>query len=300
MLKGQDLGRRVRELFPQKDPAFFTKNVDFTASPQFFIDIYVRDSDPKFAAEVANAYMQAYRDFHTDKLRANALEAAAALQAQYNSLTDRLNKKTLDARNYQVRNQLLSEGETEGRYSAQVREVERRLDEVSIEVQAARARLGIASKRPLPIDGEPVTEALPLGNPARDALRGLEARQAALAEQLGALRAGSGGAISKVSELQSLTADRSLLRGMLSNVENSLAEARLQSESAQALVVTVQTAQPPTLPGFPIAGLNGGVGLVLGFIAGCYNALLLEYLRLRRLAKARRQLDYSLLSEVSP
>jgi uncharacterized protein involved in exopolysaccharide biosynthesis len=299
VLKGQDLGRRVRELFPQKDPAFFTKSVDFTASPQFFIDIYVRDSDPKFAAEVANAYMQAYRDFHTDKLRANALEAAAALQSQYKSLTDRLDKKTLDTRNYQVRNQLLSEGETEGRYSAQVRDVERRLDEITIEVQSARARLGIVSKRPLPIDGEPVTEVLPLGNPAREALRGLEARQAALAEQLDSLRAGSRGAISKVSELQSLNAERSLLRGMLSNVESSLAEARLQSESAQALVVTVQTAQPPSQPGFPIAGLNGGVGLVLGFIAGCYNALLLEYLRLRRLAKARRQLDYSLLSEVS-
>ena len=102
-----------------------------------------------------------------------------------------------------------------------------------------------------------------------------------------------------MSELQAINADRSLLRGMLSNVENSLAEARLQSESAQALVVTVQTAQPPSQPGFPIAGLNGGVGLVLGFIAGCYNALLLEYLRLRRLQKARRQLDYSLLAEVT-
>lgn len=299
VLKGQDLGRRVRERFPQKEPAFFNKNVDFSTSPQFFVDIYVRDSDPKLAAEVANAYLQAYRDFHTEKLRANALDAAETLQAQYASLSDRLDKKTLAARNFQLRNQLLSESEAEGRYSAQVREVERRLDEVSIEVESARARLGIASKRPLPIDGEPMAEALPVASPAQEALRGLEARQAALQEQLGTLRAGSRGAISKASELQALNADRSLLRGMLSNVEMNLAEARVQSEAAQALVVTVQTAQPPSQPGFPIAGLNGGVGLVLGFIAGCYNALLLEYLRQRRLQKARRQLDDSLLTEVT-
>jgi uncharacterized protein involved in exopolysaccharide biosynthesis len=299
VLKGQDLGRRVRERFPAKEPAFFAKNVDFSASPQFFVDVYVRDSDPKLAAQVANAYMQAFRDFHTEKLRANALDTAQTLQAQYVSLSNRLDQKTLAARSFQQRNQLLSEGEAEGRYSAHVRDVERRLDEVSIEVESARARMGVVLKQPLPIDGDGSADALPVANPAREALHRLEARQAALQEQLGALRAGSRGAISQASELQALNADRSLLRGMLSNVEMNLAEARVQSESAQALMVTVQTAQPPSHPGFPIAGLNAGVGLVLGFIAGCYNALLLEYLRQRRMQKARRQLDDSLLAEVT-
>jgi uncharacterized protein involved in exopolysaccharide biosynthesis len=299
VLKGQDLGARVRDRFPQREPLFFSKNVDFSASPQFFIDIYVRDRDPKLAAEIANAYVDAYRDFHSEKLRANARQSAEVLQAQYTALSDRLAKKSLAVREFQQQNQLVSEGETEARYIAQVRDAERQLDEVTIEVQAARARLGLLPKRPLPIDGEPLPEPTTVTNPAQEALKRLEARQVALSAQLDRLRAGSRGAISRVSELQALNIERRMLQEMLSNVELNLAEARVQADSVLAQVVTVQTARPPKTPGFPIAGLNGLVGLILGFVAGCYNALLLEYIRQRREHKARRQLDDSLLAEVA-
>ena len=300
VLKGQDLQARVRERFPQRQSIFFSKNVDFSASPQFFIDIFVRDGEPRLAADVANAYVQAYRDFHSDKLRANARQSADVLQVQYDALTDRLAKKSLAIREFQLQNQLVSEGETEGRYTAQLRDTERQLDEVTIEVQSARSRLGLPAKRAPSIDGEPPQEPPALSNPAQDSLKRLEARQAALAVQLDRLRAGSRGAISKVSQLQALNNERRMLQEMLSNVELSLTEARVQADSAQAQVVTVQTARPPVSPGFPIAGLNGVVGLILGFVAGCYNALLLEYIRQRRVDKARRQLDDSLLAEVAP
>jgi uncharacterized protein involved in exopolysaccharide biosynthesis len=299
VLKGQDLGAQVRKQFPQREPSFFGKNVDFSASPQFFIDIFVRDRDPQLAADVANAYVAAYRDFHTDKLRVNARQAADVLSAQYASLSERLAQKSAAIRQYQLKSQLVSEGETEQRYAAQVRDVERQLDEATIEVQTARARLG-SRTRPPAIDGETATRDEAISSPAMEALNRLEVRQAALTQKLDALREGSRGAISKLSDLHSLNGERRLLQEMLSTVELNLTEARVQSESAQAQIVTVQTAQPSKQPGFPIAGLNGAVGLILGFVAGCYNALLLEYLRQRRLERARRQIDDSLLVEVSP
>lgn len=300
VLKSQDLGKRVREQFPGRDPAFFSKNVDFSASPQFFIDIYVRDRDPTFAAAVANAYVEAYRDFHSDKLRESARQSAEVLQKQSTSLAEKLAKKSAAIRDFQLQNRLVSENETEQRYMAQVRDVEHELDGVAVSVEASRAKLGMGAQLPAADGARASSDETVLANPALENLSRLEARRAALSRQLDRLRQGSSGGIGKVAELQTMNTERRTLQEMLTNVDLSLVEARAQGESASAQIVTVQTAEPPKLPGFPIAGLNGAVGLILGFIAGCYNALLLEYLKRLKQERARRKLDDSLLGEVLP
>ena len=114
ILKSADIAVKAQERFPEKDLEFFKKNVDFVASPQFFIDIYVRDTDPNMAASVANAYVTLYREFHKDALIRNAAENQIVQERQVESLRKKLADKITEIRNRQGRtdNKLHAENRT--------------------------------------------------------------------------------------------------------------------------------------------------------------------------------------------
>lgn len=289
VLKSRDLAARVLQGFAGLAPDFLTKNVDFSASPQFFVDIYVRGADPRLAAEVANAYVDAYRDFHSEKLRASAQQTGAVLEQQLASLTRRVAERTSAIREYQKRHRLLSEGETEQRYVSRMKDIERQLDDVAVAIAAQQVRLGRGGERTARDDV--------VTNPAVESIARLQARQAGLRQQLEQMRNESAGTISSISELQLMVQERRTLQEMLATVEVNLAEARVQAESAQAQIVSVQRAQPPAKSAFPLAWLNGGVGAVLGLVAGCYLALVLGYASRMEAERARRRLEHDLFGE---
>jgi uncharacterized protein involved in exopolysaccharide biosynthesis len=286
VLRSHDMAMRVARRFPQRDAQFFKRKVDFVTSPEYFVDIYVRDGDPVLAAQVANAYVEEFRQFHLDKLKAVARRSAMALEAQRDELERRVAEKSELIRAFQQRTNVLSASQAEQLNVSTGRDLERQRDEIAVELRTTRARMGQAS------DGvRPVNEDGVLANPRTDHLRALEARQAAIREQLDKLNAGTRGTISTMAALLAMDNDRKVLQELMVNVELNLAETRLQAESPNVEVVQVQTAQPPEVPGFPIPILNAVVGLILGFAAGCYVALLLEYLRSLRVERAWRDLD---------
>lgn len=295
VLRSRDMALRVAQRFPERGITFFRRNVDFVTSPEFFVDIYVRDHDPRLAARIANAYVEEFRHFHIDKLKEVARRSVVALQAQRDDLEKRIEDKSAAIRVYQQRTNVLSASQAEQLNVSVARDLERQRDEIAVELRSVRAKLGRSGEGLLQANDDSV-----LNNPRADALRALEARQAAIGEQLGKMNAGTRSTISSMAALQAMEGDRKVLQELLVNVELNLAEAKLQSESPNVEVVQVQTAEPPLEPGFPIPILNAAVALILGLAAGCYVALLLEYLRSLRVQRAWRNLDESLLQAGAP
>ncbi|HET9653256.1 MAG TPA: Wzz/FepE/Etk N-terminal domain-containing protein [Usitatibacter sp.] len=294
VLRSRDLAQRVAQRFPQRDAEFFRRKVDFVTSPEYFVDIYVRDHDPQLAAQVANAFVEEFRRFHIEKLKGVARHSVVALEAQRDDLDRRIEAKCAEIRAYQQRTNVLSSSQVEQLNVGLARDLERQRDDVAVEIHTVRARQGRAADGVLPADD------LVLSNPRADNLRALEARQAAIRDRLGRLNAGTRDSISTMAVLHSMEGDRKVLQELMVNVELNLAEAKLQSESPNVEVVQVQTAEPPREPGFPILVLNAAVALILGLAAGCYVALLLEYLRSLRVQRAWRNLDESVLEAGAP
>ena len=296
ILRSNDMLERVQQRFPQRDTGFFKKNVNFVTSPQFFTDIYVRDRDPRLAADVANAYVDAYREFHVTNLRGAAERTAQALDGKVRELRVRLAAKRSELLNYQEANKVVSGTAGERLYLRQREDLERQRDESALAINAARQRLQA--------DGVAVTAQDPaarddtvLASPRLDQLKALEARQAALNKRIDELGKVTGRTVAEASSVQNLESDKRVLEQQLLNAETNLAETRLQAEFPNVEIVQVQVARPPTVPGFPIMTLNAIVALLVGLAAGCYCALLLDYLKRLRLERIRRHLDDSLLLE---
>lgn len=297
ILKSDDVAEKVNAMFPEKEADFFKKNVDFSTSPQFFTDIFVRDRDPELAAAIANAYVQVYIQFHTEALKASALRAQQVLERQHKDLDQRIAAKVDEIRAFKQRHSLLSSAEAEQLLLTQAQQLERERNEANVEMKAIRERIG--SKGQGQTDRASRGDESVMPNPMVEKLRKLEARDRALTERIGNLHEKTRGTVATITELRRLESDLKVLGDLRVNVEMNLAEARLQAESPTVEIVQVQTARPPKAPGFPIYTLNAIVGLILGFVAACYTALLLEYLNRLKLERIRRNLDDSLLEEVA-
>lgn len=127
----------------------------------------------------------------------------------------------------------------------------------------------------------------------------LGARQAALAgtqEKINQLISDSA---SRISELELLNQEKRVIENLMINVKKNLSEARIQKKFPTVDVVLVQTAVAPDTHVFPKMFLNGIVAAFFGFAVGCYYALFLEYLSSLKRTTIRRNLDKSLLQELT-
>jgi uncharacterized protein involved in exopolysaccharide biosynthesis len=300
VLKSDDMAEKVQALFPEKDLAFFKKNVDFVTSPQFFTDIYVRDRDPELAARIANAYVELYAEFHRDALRKRATRAEAVLEPELARIRERLAQKTAEISKYKQKNRMLSSTEAEQLVSTQTQQLERDRNAVLVEVQAVQGQIAAAGLAAANVSASGANQPV-IRNPLFEKERRLIARRDALTERIDKLRGTAPSTVAALSTLQKMESERRTLELLGDSVELNLAEARMQTAAPLVDIVRVQTARPPSTPSFPIHALNGFVALILGFGAACYAALLLSYLgRLRVERIKRRLLADGVLDEVTP
>lgn len=127
----------------------------------------------------------------------------------------------------------------------------------------------------------------------------LEAREYALKKTLREINIRIHNSVPMINTLETLNDEQAILKDLRSSVKKNLAEAYLQKEYPKVDVVQTETAIAPENPAFPNPFLNGLVALLLGFAAGCYYALFLHYLNNLGKLRIRRNLDDSLLEEVS-
>lgn len=300
ILRSNDMARRVHALYPDKDPQFFRKNVDFVTSPQFFTDIYVRDGDPELAASIANSYVEIYSEFHVDVLRRKAERTRRVLESELADIEKRLSAATAEISRFKQQNRLLSSADAEQLIVSQTQQLDRDRNDVIVALKSLQEQIRSAEQSGARVaargGSQPVVE-----NPMLDKARKLEARKNALTERIDRLRNAAPGTVITVATMQKLESDKRFLEQLRHNVEMNLAEARLQSETPGVDIVRVQTARPPVSSSFPIHTLNAVVALVLGFAAACYVALLLSYLDRLKLERIRRNLvDEGVLRELQP
>ena len=87
------------------------------------------------------------------------------------------------------------------------------------------------------------------------------------------------------------------LTTLLGSLRENLIESQLRVENPSVEVVVSERAIVPTNPTFPRPILNTVVALIFGFVAGCYYALLLQYLSRLRHLKINREMDFSPLED---
>jgi uncharacterized protein involved in exopolysaccharide biosynthesis len=292
ILKSKDMAAKLHAKFPEKDLQFFRRNVDFVSSKEFFIDIYVRDTDPKLAAAVANAYVDAYRDFHKEALRELARDNQAVLQKQVKMLEQRLVDKTSDMKKFQQKSELLSKSAAEQFYSNRITELENKRSGYEADLRAKRESLAASGK-------SEVSAGQSDWNPRLDEIRKLQAKIDIVDDQIHQQQQANRATLGKAVEYEIMDDERQQIKGQLANARRNLDEARMQIDDPKVEIIQVQTAMPAEKPSFPIISLNAIVAMILGIAAGCYNALLLEYLNRLKIARLRRTLDLSVLGEVA-
>jgi len=96
---------------------------------------------------------------------------------------------------------------------------------------------------------------------------------------------------------ETLQMEHRRLTGLLGSLRDNLIESRLEAENPSVEVVLSESAIVPEVPTFPRPILNTVVALVFGFAAGCYYALLLNYLSRLRHLKINREMDIDPLEE---
>jgi polysaccharide biosynthesis transport protein len=103
MLRSETVKRKVHEAYPQKSLHRLFLETDFEISNEFMIEIYVRDQDPKLAADVANAYIKALDEL----LLSNEIsQVHAAIEQQLQETRGRLEAARQTLQTFQEREKI--------------------------------------------------------------------------------------------------------------------------------------------------------------------------------------------------
>ncbi|UUX94808.1 hypothetical protein [Aquabacterium sp. J223] len=312
ILKGRDALAAMHARFPMKSPDSLQRDVDFTAGRDGIIQIYVRDRDPKLAADVANAYAEYFNVFLANQMRQRTLPKIAALQSRIAEVDGQL-RDTVRSRRELLNLSASTLSDVEALELFKGREdLAKELDELrgaigarspsesrgertrasatpaidELERQLAQIDIDLAKVRVQTLPDHPDQQVL---------IERRQAAQAALQQKLAALgtvdqaRADTVAAMverrnlrlkalpeyqSRLTEIDQQYRDLQAARTFL---KNSLEEASLGA-SRSPVGIGIETAQVPQVPVFPILWLNVTVAAVVALLAGLLYALLLEYL----------------------
>jgi hypothetical protein len=91
--------------------------------------------------------------------------------------------------------------------------------------------------------------------------------------------------------MESLQTEYRSLTALLDSTQKNLIEAKLKQENPAVELVLVERASVPAKPTFPRPILNTVVSFIFGLAAGCYYALLLEYIGKLRRYRVERTMD---------
>lgn len=326
ILKGRDALRAIHAQFPTKSIDALQRDVDFTAGRDGIIHVYSRDRDPKQAAAIANAYLTHFNRFLNEQmqlrgapkifsLKQRMVEVSKQLQeisSTRQALASAVGSPALEAevlelvREREGLNKELDElrGAIKARAGAEQRgertrmsatpavdELERELARIDIDLSKARMQtmrnhpeqMALTERR------EVTQEAL------RQKLRNLTAGDQARADTVEVMLAKRERRLKAIPDFQARISELDQqyrdLRGAMSFLKTNLEEVSIASVRAPQVGISVETAQAPEVPVFPIAWLNVLVAVVVGTLAGMLYALLLDYID--ESAQRRRQLARS-------
>ena len=92
--------------------------------------------------------------------------------------------------------------------------------------------------------------------------------------------------------------EKRILEELQTQIGKTLPNVKLQSQFPQSTIVFLEHAFPPEQPAFPIPLLNVIVASIFGFIVGAYYVLFLDYLKMLKQNRIRRQMDLAPLARI--
>jgi uncharacterized protein involved in exopolysaccharide biosynthesis len=318
VLGSRVLAERVQREFPHTTVfRLQRRDLDFSLSSEFMIEVYARDRSPERAAGIANAYVRHFNDLMGGFSMASELNRESTIEASLKEAQDaadearkrlqlhrektgtidveeeaRLAEKQRSELQLQLEYALIEIEETE----SQLAEVEARLREELGGGEPADGDSLLARLRVELADGE-----LALYQELRRSLIDLYVKKAQIAGKIEAARAAIRNFSQRIEDLPGHRLEEQRLleaierqQAQVSRLELNVREARAQARRSLQVAVVVDAAVPPDRPAFPEPVLNGMLALAGGPVAGALLVFLLDFLertRGRRLFTLVRELE---------
>src|SRR5437867_1872052 len=266
MLQSRNITGKIASEFPQKTADRLQTDVDFVTNKYFYIEIYVRDRDPKLAADIANAYPRQFNDLQRSFLLARFQETRRTLEAQIEKLRGQISDFEIQLAGFgtdltaehpqavAVRAQRdLAKAALEQEIQRVLKSQTKSSDSLS---EKLRHDLAVAY-----VDSDVFRARIPALQDSIDkitrAIRELPDRER------------------KFDEMDStIRRHEATYQTLLDKEEEVGGQLAWQFQSA----VVSEAAGPPGSPAFPIMWLNVAIAGILGLIAGVLYAFFLEYL----------------------
>ncbi|RLB10811.1 MAG: hypothetical protein DRG39_05505 [Deltaproteobacteria bacterium] len=184
ILKSKALANLVHNKFPQKSIRDLKKDVDFQVNNEYMLEIYVRDKDPRLAADIANAYVRYFNKLNSQYSLIQTFEQIKTLQRQISEnkrhlenaqeILEKFQKEHKIADLEKEMEQLISQKSI---FEQKMKETEVNLKEANKKIESLRAQLAKEAQMYMP--SELVTTS-PLIENLREKLSDLEAKMAKL------------------------------------------------------------------------------------------------------------------------
>lgn len=129
-------------------------------------------------------------------------------------------------------------------------------------------------------------------------LKYLEAKLDALVVTLNEVNQNMQAMAPKLLDIEAQQNEKRILEELQTQIGKTLPNVKLQSQFPQSTIVFLEHAFPPEQPAFPIPLLNVIVASIFGFIVGAYYVLFLDYLKMLKQNRIRRQMDLAPLARI--
>lgn len=141
ILQGKDAAAAIHAQFPHKTLEDLNRDVDFTPTRGGLIGIYVRDTDPQIAAEIANAYYTYFNNFHRVMAEKTAAESLKRIDERLVEVTTKLDEARVARKEFLEKNNIASLNTAVDEYEKQRALTRQSLQLASADLRDAEDRL---------------------------------------------------------------------------------------------------------------------------------------------------------------
>ncbi len=141
MLDSESLRKKINADFSQKSLHELKKDVDFKSGSDFLIEVYVRDHNPKQAADIANAYVRLFNQTLSSYSLSITVENRKAMQRQLQETQQKLEVARSALADFQRENKLTKIDEDSGNVIKLKNEFEKEFSETEVKLHEATKKL---------------------------------------------------------------------------------------------------------------------------------------------------------------
>ena len=305
ILQHPDAWEAVRAQFPQKPKGRFARDLDIVATREGIIRVFCRDPDPVLAADIANAMVEYFNEFHASMIKQDLDASLGKIDEEI----ERVDRQLVEAIRQK---QAFQEQHGIGSMPSNLVQVEEERTSFTSKLLSARVRLASIDEEMRSLDKQIEEESNRyirgqlLENTKEGAFHtqlrerrsllevdrgGVQAEIAGLEKAVRTIGETIKGLPERMTELSKFDDDIQTYRQVRESYEKTRDELRTSSLELRRAALVISKAMPSSTPSFPKTGLNVLVATLAGLLVGTIYALLLDGFRRRRLREQLHDLE---------